>query len=346
MQGCQPWDGSVGDGRVCCPKPLLQRVFANHLLKKGALMQTSTTAKRRASFHKAKEVEQRCAVCQACLTRKSRTVSRCGSRLVDCLECGSWTFLPRPTPRQQAELHDNEDYFEHPYFEGRRTRTQVVEQRCRELFSRIGDHVDPEHFRGLPMLDIGCDTGDFIAAASRLYGVRPLGVDVAGRAVEAARDRGVEAYCGDLQSAPEGVTNLPLITAIDLIEHLTDPADFLREAHQRLAPDGYLYLETPNIGSLIYQFGAWLSRRTGGRPSALIDRLFPPQHVEYFTQESLAWLAKQTGYRVVAIGKRALPFRDLGVSLPLRIALSAVQGGDSLLNRNILLYALLQRPTV
>lgn len=77
-----------------------------------------------------------CAVCRAPVGENA-TVNLGSSRLTSCSGCGSWTYFPRPTPGDQAKIHDDPDYFDHPYFELRRRVTPVQRRRCRDIFSRL-----------------------------------------------------------------------------------------------------------------------------------------------------------------------------------------------------------------
>ena len=286
-----------------------------------------------------------CAICEARLHQPP--VVRVGkNRLVPCGLCGSWTCLPRPDAREYTALHDNPDYFEHPYFQqGRRKVTRALEARCREIFTRIAKGIEVEKLRGERVLDVGCDTGTFLTAGARLFGIIPVGVDVAGRAVQVASESGIEAYHCNIASAPEELKDFPLITAIDLIEHLIEPGEFLAQVQRRLRAGGVLYLETPNIRSLVYRAGSLLCRLTRGWPQSTFERLFPPEHLEYFTSKSLVGLARKHGLEEVWIGQRILPFRDLAVALPVRLGLTAWQVLDVLVGRRILICALFRRRT-
>jgi 2-polyprenyl-3-methyl-5-hydroxy-6-metoxy-1,4-benzoquinol methylase len=266
------------------------------------------------------------------------------ARLEGCAACGSWTWLPRPTPQQQAAVHDNAEYFEHPYFQERRRQADAVRRRCRLAFEHITAVVPAERLRGRRLLDVGCDTGALLRAAQELYGVVPVGLDIASRAVAEARASGVEAYCCDLEAAPSQVRNMPVITAIDLVEHVVDPEGFLRQVRARLAPGGVAYLETPNIRSLVYRTGRLLHRLTGGRPRPTFERLFPAQHVQYFTERGFAVLAEKAGLEVARLDKRVLPRADLATSRVVGLGLTALQLLDRVFGTPILLCAVLRRP--
>jgi len=258
--------------------------------------------------------------------------------------CGSWTLLPRPSAVAQAQIHDNSEYFEHPYFKLRRSMTRRHYQRCRDVFERLSTGVSIEALRGCRLLDIGCDTGNFLKAAQDQFGIIPVGVDVAQRAIEIAASRGIEAYPAGIEEAASALADFPVITAIDLIEHVPAPEALLRSVRTRVRPGGLIYLETPNICSAIFRFGQILSKLTGGRPHSLLERLFPPQHVQYFTTGSLGLLAKNAGFEIVRIGTRILPSADIAASWFVRLPISVLQAYDSLLNTESLIWAVLRRP--
>ena len=266
-------------------------------------------------------------------------------RLFACDECRSLTALPRPSVETQIARHDNADYFEHPYFEQRRTARSILERRCRTTFEKIGSAVALEALAGERHLDIGCDTGAFLATAARLYGTIPVGIDIAWRSVQEAARQGIELYCSPIESAPETLRDLALITAIDLIEHVVDPGKLLAQVRARLRPGGVCYFETPNIASSVYRVGRTLARVTGGAPSWVFERLFPSEHIQYFSPAGLRALAAQAGLDIVEISTRPLPHTDIAASVPVRIGMATVQTLDrGAAGEQILLCMLARRP--
>jgi 2-polyprenyl-3-methyl-5-hydroxy-6-metoxy-1,4-benzoquinol methylase len=266
------------------------------------------------------------------------------ARLVGCAVCGSWTRLPRSSSQEQAAIHDKIDYFDHPYFEGRRSVTRAIDRRCVESFGRIGAAINLRSLRGKRLLDVGCDTGLFLASAAKHFGIIPVGIDVSRHAVMAAARHGIEVHHTDLEVAPEHLNDFSVITAIDVIEHVTNPRAFLQEIRRRLRPGGVTYLETPNIRSIIYRLAHILYRITAGRPQQTFDRLFPPQHAQYFTCKGLTALAHDSGLEVIDLDTRILYFSDIATSLPVRLVLMSLQLLDRLTREKILICALLRRP--
>ena len=269
-----------------------------------------------------------------------RLAAHPGAQLSECAACGSWTYFPRRPAADQVAAHDDAAYFSHPYFTLRREVTPALRRRCRMM----RQYLELPAIDGRRMLDIGCDTGALLAAAREEWGIVPAGIDVASRAVAAARAAGIEAWQTRIEEAPESLSGFALITAIDLIEHVPAPGEFLREIRRRVEPGGPAYLETPNIESFVYKFGRRLSRITGGRPAALFERLFPPEHIQYFTRRSLAAAARDAGFEIGRIGTRALPWSDIAASRFTRLAMAPLQLLDRITGRGILIRAVLLRP--
>jgi SAM-dependent methyltransferase len=285
-------------------------------------------------------------ICVACEERLPRSAfllaGKCG--LFRCDSCGTWTLLPRPTSQAQASLHDTTEYFDHPYFRARRQDQTLSLRRCRTIFEHIGRMTDVNQLRGGRMLDIGCDVGSLLVAAAENYGVTPVGLDVAFRALEAARSRGVEIFRGIVEEAPEAFSRFKLVTAVDIIEHTTDPGAFLRSVHERMSSGGILYIQTPNCESAIYRIGWRISGLTNGRPQGAMERLFPPQHIQYFNRRGFRLLAERCGFQVLDLQTRVLPANDIVTSSLVRAGLMGLQVIDSWRKEQILLCAVLKKP--
>ncbi|MGD0429588.1 MAG: bifunctional 2-polyprenyl-6-hydroxyphenol methylase/3-demethylubiquinol 3-O-methyltransferase UbiG [Acetobacteraceae bacterium] len=112
---------------------------------------------------------------------------------------------------------------------------------------------------GIRLLDVGCGAGLAAEALAR-RGFDVLGIDAAADLIDVARDHAgglppghrvpayrVPAYrvavAEDLLA--EGVS-FPVITALEVVEHVPDPAAFVRVLVRLLEPGGLLFLSTLN----------------------------------------------------------------------------------------------------
>jgi 2-polyprenyl-6-hydroxyphenyl methylase/3-demethylubiquinone-9 3-methyltransferase len=121
----------------------------------------------------------------------------------------------------------------------------------------IRDWVDQhwqidEHSRrpleGKTALDVGCGAGLLAEPLARL-GAQVTAVDAAEGLVAVARAHAeamglaIDYRAGDVAEL-EG--QFDLVTCMEVIEHVADPAAFLKALAKRLAPGGLLVLSTPN----------------------------------------------------------------------------------------------------
>jgi 2-polyprenyl-3-methyl-5-hydroxy-6-metoxy-1,4-benzoquinol methylase len=259
-----------------------------------------------------------------------------------CTRCESVLYSPRPDPTAQHGYHDSEAYFDHPYLQLRRDAQQRLDRRCASMFGRISKAAGIRSFAGLTHLDVGCDTGAFLESAARQFHTKPVGVDVARRAVAEAVKNGIDAYACTIEDAPPQVKDASVVTGIDVVEHVTDPHGFIEAIAARMTPGGVCYLETPNIRSWLYAVGRVICNLAGQAPAAMV-RLFPPEHIQYFSAEGLSKLAEASGLEVLAVGTRVLPAAEIAVSRPVQFALGALQSLDRLTRREILMWVVLRR---
>jgi 2-polyprenyl-6-hydroxyphenyl methylase / 3-demethylubiquinone-9 3-methyltransferase len=148
------------------------------------------------------------------------------------------------------------------------------------------------------ILDVGCGAG-LAAEALAGHGHEVLGIDAAGEAIEAARTHlAGQALTLSYRSClaedlvAEGAT-FPVITCLEVIEHVPDPAGFLRVLAQLLEPGGLLVLSTLNRTRR-----SWLTAKVGAE---YVLRMLPVGTHDwkaFITPAELAAMLRAAGFRV------------------------------------------------
>ena len=132
-------------------------------------------------------------------------------------------------------------------------RTSGVMTAAARLRAEFQDWLEPSIKCDGPLLDLGCGPGALIAAAGRSNCV---GIDVSMEWLVVAQRLIAESGGTPLLAAALGEA-LPLadnsvagVLSLDVIEHVADPAPYLREISRVTRQAGFLALSTPNRFSL------------------------------------------------------------------------------------------------
>ena len=125
--------------------------------------------------------------------------------------------------------------------------------RLKYIRDQVDQHWQCDECRRTPLdgktaLDVGCGAGLLAEPLARL-GARVTGLDASpeliavARAHAAATGLEIDYRAGEI-AKQEG--QFDLITCLEVIEHVADPAAFVKALAKRLAPGGLLILSTPN----------------------------------------------------------------------------------------------------
>jgi 2-polyprenyl-6-hydroxyphenyl methylase/3-demethylubiquinone-9 3-methyltransferase len=143
---------------------------------------------------------------------------------------------------------------------------------------------------GRTALDVGCGAGLLTEPLARL-GAKVTGLDATPELIEVAREHAAKAGLeidyrpGDVQEL-EG--QFDLITCMEVIEHVADPAAFVQALAKRLAPNGLLILSTPNRTSLsrlmVITIGEGLGRIPKGTHD--FDKFVAPERMKLLLSDA------------------------------------------------------------
>ncbi|MEO1045946.1 MAG: bifunctional 2-polyprenyl-6-hydroxyphenol methylase/3-demethylubiquinol 3-O-methyltransferase UbiG [Pseudomonadota bacterium] len=111
------------------------------------------------------------------------------------------------------------------------------------------DPRDRSPLAGKRVLDVGCGAGLLCEPLVRLGG-NVTGLDAAAENIAVARDHaaqgGLEIDYRHLPVEQLDADDFDLVTSLEVIEHVADPASFAASLADKLAPDGLMIVSTPN----------------------------------------------------------------------------------------------------
>jgi 2-polyprenyl-3-methyl-5-hydroxy-6-metoxy-1,4-benzoquinol methylase len=184
---------------------------------------------------------------------------------------------------EDSEILETYESVEDPlYIEEREGRVLTFEHHLRPLERLTG----PPDDRAL--LDVGAYTGVFVEIAAS-HGWDAWGIEPSRWAVSEARKRGLRVIQGTTATADLPESGFDVVTMWDVIEHLADPLEELRQAYRLLRPDGLLVVHTIDIDSLF-------ARVMGSRWPWLME-----MHLYYFSQRTLRQMLEKAGFTVLRI---------------------------------------------
>lgn len=222
--------------------------------------------------------------CPQCSGGTARMFDDAHPWLVCCQACGLGLADPQPTEAELEQIYADDYYEQFGYGDG--DDAGLARMKI-ETYARMLAEVEAVVRPGR-VLDVGCALGYSLAAADRrgwdAWGLEPHAL--AGDALEQRlADRVLRGTLEDF--TPE--EPFDLVTLVDVIEHVRDPVQTIRQAAGLLRPGGAMMLATNDLSSK----GA---RRLGPRWVH-----FHRAHLWFFSPDTLSRAAELAGLTVVKV---------------------------------------------
>ncbi len=210
-------------------------------------------------------------------------------KIVKCIKCNLVYVNPWPSKKQLEKIYKNynfKDGFLH-------------EEHIRNDSRRSLRNIRKLGYKNGNLLDLGCGAGFFLDEA-RKFGWKTFGIDTAENLIKyATRNLKLNVLQKDiLEYNPK--TTFDVVMLIQVIEHLTDPYPLLEKIKKLLNDDGIFCISTPNIDSFLFKVF-----------QENYKFLIPPEHVIYYSPDTLLQLLEKSGFRVIKTITYSFPM-DLG----------------------------------
>ena len=149
--------------------------------------------------------------------------------------------------------------------------------------------------QGARVLDVGCGTGSVSTLVRDLRGATVVGIEPnADRARHAVEAHGLHVIHGVYApDVAERFGPFDVVLFADVLEHLVDPAEALRQVRPALAPGGRVVASIPNVAHWSVRVDL-LRGRFDYTPTGIMDAT----HLRWFTCDSVVRLFAAAGYAV------------------------------------------------
>lgn len=163
------------------------------------------------------------------------------------------------------------------------------------------------------ILDIGCGKGEFLAAA-RKRGWQVYGVEPSANFVDfAAKEHGLNIKNFTLQEAGYPDNFFDVATLNMVLEHVDEPKALIACIRRVLNDKGLLFIEVPNIDSLMLKLATIYFRLKGRDWSPLLSPTHYPFHAYGYGPSAIKCLLRMNGFdieKVSAISSNLRGFRS------------------------------------
>lgn len=221
-----------------------------------------------------------CIICNASNTThiyKTRELN-----FIKCARCGVLFKKSMPTVDELTEIYN--DY----YVELDSELVSITMETNRQVLENYAKFITDRFKESESILDVGCGTGVLLKNYRLLNSnikLEGLEFDNNARKVSGASFKVYE-NIADIEKTYD------TISMIEVIEHLTDPREFLSELYNKINEHGSLIITTPNINSL----KAKVQKEN-------YTEINKPFHLVMFSEESLRILLNDIGFKDVEFVK-------------------------------------------
>ena len=210
-----------------------------------------------------------------------------GFDFVRCDKCALVYVNPRMKEKEITKFYDSKadsntralDFLSSPL------QQKIDKELYIELFNKIKKRVPSGK-----VLDIGCSFGNFLKVAKD-RGYEELGLELNNMAAEYGRKKlGVNIEAKLLEDCNFPDNSFDIVSMFGVIEHLFEPVKIVKEIKRILRPGGLFIGRCPNVYGFVYMVLHELGRTFTGRV-----------HLTYFSEKTLKYLFKKTGFKRVEL---------------------------------------------
>lgn len=193
---------------------------------------------------------------------------------------------------------DEKECFKQVNYETTKYREEMGQGLSVEDFYKNADPIQIHHleafwpftFRNKVVADVGCGAGSFIdhisGVTSNIIAIEPTQMYH-----KSLSDRGYKVFSYANTVGSEFINEVDIIVSFQVIEHVEDPINFLRDLYKLLKKGGKIIIATPNHNDILLklipeEFNSFYYRRV---------------HRWYFDEKSLSYSLERSGFKNLSV---------------------------------------------
>jgi len=200
-------------------------------------------------------------------------------QVVQCIKC-NFVFLKKPPKICYSGRRYRENYNKSSNI---KIYSKLHNLLQKELISKIGKN----NFKNKIVLDSGCAGGDFLDLVKKTS-KKTIGVEPAKHFHRNLRKKGHMIFNGANEIINKNI-KVDIITSFGVVEHTSDPAEYLAKLYKILKKGGKLIIITENINDILLKVGI----------KKFNSFFYRTAHTSYFDNKSLGMVLKKVGFKKI-----------------------------------------------
>lgn len=164
------------------------------------------------------------------------------------------------------------------------SRTDYLSDITIKRYHELLDEFEP-YKQTCKLLDIGSGIGYFLNEAKK-RGWEVYGTEYTNEAIQKCEALGIRMQQGKLDSRWYGESMFDVVTSIEVLEHINNPVEEIRNISKILRPGGLFYFTTPNFNSL----ERYLLKSE-------YNVIHYPEHLSYYTKRTVDYLLHNNRFK-------------------------------------------------
>ncbi|MDI6903838.1 MAG: methyltransferase domain-containing protein [Methanocellales archaeon] len=159
-------------------------------------------------------------------------------------------------------------------------------ERFKKIISEVGESCI--------VLDLGCGSGilaEFLSEYNRY-----VGLDINKEYLRNLHSKKIDVVLGTAECLPFTHSVFDSVICAEVLEHVFNPKFVLMNIYKVLKDSGKVIVSIPNIAYWDYRKELLFGRFPENK-----SKIYPPEHIRFFTKDDILWLLRNTGFECIKV---------------------------------------------